>query len=302
MPFFDELTLSGAGRVAEYQGAVGHGLGLQRRRRLGAGPRHPLPRQLRPRGPRSERFGNRLPAGPELRARFTDPCNPSRDRQRAVAPPTAWRTSVRCLGNLTDVAQSLPIVSGSNPNLRRKRRIPTRSARSSSRAGPGLVAVDRLLQHHGEQHDRVADARRRSSTAATTQPTLDKCSAASSSVAADQATVRDGRPAGRILGNSLIQAPLNFAKRVRRGHRRQLPAIAPILVAVEFDTSLIYTHNLRSAISRIRLIRTSKTGSSASSAIRRTSSAGISTSRSAFHLRLSDALHRTDVRQPLRRL
>ena len=95
-PFFEELTLSGAGRVAKYQGDVGTVWSYNARRRLGAGPRPPLPRQLQPRGPRAERFGNRLPAGSELRTDFTDPCNPAIIGTAASARPTASPISAVC--------------------------------------------------------------------------------------------------------------------------------------------------------------------------------------------------------------
>ena len=119
MPFFHELTVSGAARVANYQRRHGHRLGLQCRRRLGADPRHPLPRQLQPRGPCAERVGNRLPAGPELRAGLRRSLRPDRDRlghrqPRGQLPGRSRRRSCRIL---TDVTYSLPIVSGSNPNL-----------------------------------------------------------------------------------------------------------------------------------------------------------------------------------------
>jgi hypothetical protein len=49
---------------------------------------------------------------------------------------------------------------------------------------------------------------------------------------------------GEIEGNSLIQAPLNFAKRTRRGIDTQVSYSTDLTDDVRLDTFLIYTHNL----------------------------------------------------------
>jgi hypothetical protein len=55
-----------------------------------------------------------------------------------------------------------------------------------------------------------------------------------------------GEVPGRVLGNSLINAPLNFASRTRRGidvnfaYRRDFGVL-------DFNTNLIYTHNFESS-------------------------------------------------------
>jgi outer membrane receptor for ferrienterochelin and colicin len=55
-----------------------------------------------------------------------------------------------------------------------------------------------------------------------------------------------GEDPGRILNNTLINAPVNFAKRTRRGVDVNF-AYRHSFGDVGFDTSLIYTHNLENS-------------------------------------------------------
>ena len=102
-----------------------------------------------------------------------------------------WRDLGALLAGLPNVTYSLPIISGSNPNL-----MPETVGLLDGRRGhpaalhPGLVAQRRLLQHQGERRHRLARARRRSSTAATTRRRLNKCSAPCSRAGAVRASVR----------------------------------------------------------------------------------------------------------------
>ena len=74
-----------------------NGLDLQRRPRLVAGPRHPVPRQLQPRAPRSEPFGDGLPGRCELRSGLRRSVQLGRTSATIrTARQTARRISVRC--------------------------------------------------------------------------------------------------------------------------------------------------------------------------------------------------------------
>ena len=54
-----------------------------------------------------------------------------------------------------------------------------------------------------------------------------------------------GEVPGDILGNSLINAPLNYASRIRRGIDTQISYRTNITDDVRVSTNLIYTHNLQ---------------------------------------------------------
>jgi len=50
---------------------------------------------------------------------------------------------------------------------------------------------------------------------------------------------------GEIAGNTLLQAPVNFARRVRRGIDTQLTYRANVTEDVRLNANLIYTHNFK---------------------------------------------------------
>jgi hypothetical protein len=56
-----------------------------------------------------------------------------------------------------------------------------------------------------------------------------------------------GEQPGQILGNSLVSAPVNFAKRVRRGIDTNLNYRTDITPDVKFSAGVIYTHNFKSS-------------------------------------------------------
>jgi outer membrane receptor for ferrienterochelin and colicin len=52
---------------------------------------------------------------------------------------------------------------------------------------------------------------------------------------------------GEVLGNTTIQAPLNFARRVRRGLDFELAYRTELLSELRLDTRFIYTHQLKNS-------------------------------------------------------
>lgn len=242
LPFFHELTLSGAGRVAGYQGSVGTVYSYN------AGGDWAPVRDIRfranysraVRAPNVSETG--FPLVPNFFNNFTDPCNPAVIGTGVRAANCAADLGA-LLGNLTNITQSLPIVSGSNPNLNAETSDSyTYGVVLQPRWTPGLslsidyynITVNGIIATVSPQTiaNQCYDS-----------PTLDNIFCAQFTRWRGPGTGPLGEVPGRILGNSLINAPLNFAKRTRRGidvnfaYRHNFGAVA-------FNTNLIYTHNL----------------------------------------------------------
>lgn len=245
MPFFEELTLSGAGRVAGYQGAVGTVYSYN------AGVDYAPIRDVRFRAnySRAVRAPNvsetAFPLVPNFAPGFNDPCQPNQ-----IAAGTATRAA-NCaadlgalLGGLTDVNRSLPVLSGSNPNLQEETSDSfTVGAVVQPQFLPGFslsvdyydIKVDGIIVSLGAQT--IANS-------CYDQPTLDNVFCEQFTRFRGPGTGPNGELPGQILGNTLIQAPLNFASRERSGidvnltYRRDFGP-------VELNTNLIYTHVLK---------------------------------------------------------
>jgi len=244
-PFAYELTISGAGRVAKYQGAVGTVYSYN------AGLDYAPVEDIRFRGnySRAVRAPNvsetGFPLVPNFFNNFVDPCNPDRIGTGVRAANCAADLGA-LLGNLTNITQSLPIVSGSNPNLTAETSDSyTYGVVLQPRFVPGLnvsvdyydITVNNIIGTVGVQTivNQCYDS-----------PTLNNVFCSQFERYRGTGPGPLGEVPGRILGNSLINAPLNFAKRVRRGidvnasYRRNIGEVA-------FNTNLIYTHVLENS-------------------------------------------------------
>lgn len=243
-PFAYELTLSGAARVARYQGNVGTVWAYN------AGVDWAPIRDIRFRGnySRAVRAPNvsetGFPLVPNFAPGFQDPCNTSRINQGGTIRQQNCTANVGGnLGNLTAVAFSLPIVSGSNPNLVAETSDSwTFGAVIQPRWIPGLslsvdyydITVNGVIASLGAQA--IVD-----SCVDTPQPNV---FCGQFQRWAGPGAGPNGEQPGAILGNSLIVAPLNFAARTRRGIDTQLNYRLHITSDVTLSTNLIYTHNL----------------------------------------------------------
>lgn len=242
-PFFHELTLSGAARVAEYQGNVGTVWSYN------AGVEWAPVRDIRFRGnySRAVRAPNvsetAFPLVPNFAPGFSDPCRPSSINAAANRAANCQADLGPLLGNLTDVARSLPIVSGSNPNL---------TAETSDSWTFGAVIQPRFIPGLSLSADYYNITVNGIITALAAQTIVNSCydSADRNNVFCGQferwrgpGLGPNGENPGDILGNSLIVAPLNFARRQREGIDVNL-AYRANLGAVQLNTNLIYTHNL----------------------------------------------------------
>jgi len=247
LPFFEELTLSGAARVAKYQGGTGTVWSYN------AGVDWAPVRDIRFRGnySRAVRAPNvsetAFPLVPNFAPGFQDPCQPNNINSGTSTRPTNCAADLGpLLPLLTSIAPSLGIVSGSNPNL---------TAETSDSYTLGAVIQPRWVPGMSLSVDYYDIKVTGIITSLTAQAIVNSCydSASLANVFCTQFTRNltagtgpNGEAPGRIIENSLISAPLNFASRRRRGidfnfaYRRDLGAL-------DFNTSLIYTHSLENS-------------------------------------------------------
>jgi outer membrane receptor protein involved in Fe transport len=242
MPFFHELTLSGAGRVSKYQGSVGtvysYNGGVDYAPIQDIRFRFNYSRAVR--APNVSETG--FPLVPNFQT-ITDPCNPSQRNSGANRAANCQADLGTLLPLLTDLTQSLAIVSGSNPNLTEEK---------SDSYTVGTVIQPRMIPGFSLSVDYYNITVNGIITSLSAQGLVNSCydAATINNVFCGQFTRNrattvnslNDQP-GRIVSNSLILAPVNFAKRVREGidvnasYRRDLGA-------VKYSTNLVYTHNL----------------------------------------------------------
>ena len=244
MPFFQELTISGAARVAGYQGAVGTVWSYN------AGIDWAPVRDLRFRGnySRAVRAPNvsetAFPLVPNFFNGFADPCNPSQIGQgSATRAPNCQADLGAILPLLTDTVQSLAIVGGSNPGL---------TEETSDSWTFGVVMQPRFLPGLSLSVDYYNIKVNGVIAGLTPQQIVNSCydSPTLANIFCQQfdrnrttaPNATNDQP-GRIVSNSLINAPLNFARRERSGIDVNFNYRAN-LGAVLLNTNLIYTHNL----------------------------------------------------------
>ena len=243
VPFAHELTISGAGRVAKYQGNVGTVYSYN------AGLDWAPVEDIRFRGnySRAVRAPNvsetAFPLVPNFAPGFVDPCNPSQ-RGSGVRAANCAAALGSFLGNLTDVNQSLAIVSGSNPNL---------TEETSDSYTYGVVIQPRFIPGLNLSVDYYDIRVKGIIVALTAQQIVNSCydfATLDNPFCAQFSRNLTGGPnaagdaSGRIVSNSLIVAPVNFASRERKGIDVNL-AYRTDLGPVKFNTNLIYTHNLK---------------------------------------------------------
>jgi len=243
MPFFEELTLSGAARVAKYQGGTGTVWSYN----AGAdwAPIHDI--RFRGNYSRAVRAPNvsetAFPLVPNFAPGFVDPCNPAA-RGTGIRAANCATDLGALLPLLTDITYSLPIVSGSNPDL---------TAETSDSYTFGAVIQPRWVPGFSLSIDYYTIKVTGIITSLSAQAIVNSCydSADLNNVFCQQFTRNktagpgpNGETAGRIISNSLISAPLNFASRKRRGVDVNF-AYRHDFGAVDFNTNLIYTHNLQ---------------------------------------------------------
>jgi outer membrane receptor protein involved in Fe transport len=246
LPFFHELTLSGAGRVSGYQGQVGTVYSYN----YGADWAPIKDVRFRANYSRAVRAPNVSETGFPLVPNFfnglIDPCSPAQIgsgvRATNCKADLGSGAPGTLLANLTNITQSLPIISGSNPNLdAEKSDSYTYGVVIQPRWVPGFslsvdyynITVNGIISTVGVQTlvNQCYDS-----------PTLNNVYCSQFTRFRGPGTGPLGEIPGQILGNTIISAPLNFAKRTRRGLDTNF-SYRHDFGGVLFDTNLIYTHN-----------------------------------------------------------
>jgi outer membrane receptor protein involved in Fe transport len=247
MPFFHELTVTGAARVSDYKGSTGtvwaYNGGVQWSPFDSLRLRGNYARAVR--APNVSETG--FPLVPNFANGITDPCNVvainSGSATRRANCTAAIGTAN--LANLPSVAYSLPIVSGSNPNLQ---------AETSDSYTLGGVFQPRFIPGLAltvDYYDITVNGIISSVAAQTILnncydfPTLNNVFCAAFQRNAGTTAGPNGELPGAILGNSLIVAPLNFAKRKARGLDFNLQYRTRLGQDVRFSSNLIYVHVLQ---------------------------------------------------------
>jgi len=251
IPVFHELTLSGAARVAHYGGAVSQ---VGTVWAYNAGLDWAPVRDVRFRGnySRSVRAPNLselyFPPVPNFAPGFQDPCQPNQignGGPNRVANCTAALGSL--LGNLQSITISLPVISGSNPDLKEETADSyTVGAVIQPRFIPGLalsvdyydITVKNVIVSLGAQQiaNNCYDS-----------PDLNNIFCSLFERWQGPGNDPFGQTPGQIAGNSLLQAGVNFAARKREGldvnlaYRRNIEGFALL------NTNLIYTHNFKTS-------------------------------------------------------
>jgi outer membrane receptor protein involved in Fe transport len=248
-PFFHELSLSGAARVAKYQGGVGtvwaYNFGGEWAPAKAIRFRANYSRAVRAPNVSETAF----PLVPNFANTFNDPC-----RSAAIGTGSAFRAAncATALGaTLTSSSfanlqtYSLPIVSGSNPNL---------NAETSKSLTIGTVINPAFVPGFSMSIDYYKISVAGVITTVTAQqianscydlPTLVNPFCGAFTRFQGPGTGPFGEVPGQILGNSLIAAPLNYASRVRKGIDVQASWKGNVGTNLRISTNVVYTHNMK---------------------------------------------------------
>ncbi|HEY0628335.1 MAG TPA: TonB-dependent receptor, partial [Sphingomicrobium sp.] len=248
-PFFEEFTASGAARVSKYNDVAGD---VGTVWAYNAGLDWAPVRDIRFRGnySRSVRAPNLselyFPSVPNFAPGFTDPCaaNVIANNANRVANCNAALTPAQ-LGTIRTAAISLPVISGSNPDLQEETADSyTIGAVIQPRWVPGLslsvdwykIKVSNVIVALGAQA--IANN-------CYDQPSLNNvfCSLFERNLTG--APDAFGQQPGEILGNSLLQSGVNFAARRREGIDVNVAYRGNVSDLFRISTNLIYTHNIQ---------------------------------------------------------
>ena len=246
MPFFHQLTLSGAARVAKYQGGAGTVWAYN-----GGVDWAPIP-DVRFRANYSRAV--RAPFLSETSAAevrnfspgFIDPCSTGR-----IGQGTQYR-GANCAADLAGLlaregSYSLPVISRANSDLQ---------AETSDSYTIGAVIQPRFVPGLSMSVDYFDITVNEIITSPTAQVIADSCydQASLDNQFCDLFTRFRGpgvgpfsENPGHILGESLIQQSLNFAKRTRRGIDTQIDYRTNLTDDLNLKLFAIWTHNLETS-------------------------------------------------------
>lgn len=248
VPFFRELTVSGAGRVSDYDSAVGtvyaYNAGVE------WAPFSSL--RFRANYGRSVRAPNvsesSFPSVPNFANGFIDPCSRDAIGNNANRPANcAAALTPAQLAALPNGGYSLGIISGSNPNLREETADSyTIGAVFQPTFAPGLsLTVDYYDITVNDVIVSLAAQTIANSCYDTPGGASPLCGAFQRNLTGS--TGPNGEAPGAILAYSLVSGPQNFAKRVRRGMDFNLAYRTSFNEDVRFGTRLIYSHQFQNS-------------------------------------------------------
>jgi outer membrane receptor protein involved in Fe transport len=246
-PWFYELTANGAARVSWYGGSVGsvwtwnYGgewapvRGLRFRGNYGKAIREPNVSETG------------FPVVPNFAPGFTDPCSSSQIAANPNRLPNCTADLGPLLAGLPNVTISLPILSGSNPDLKPE---------VSHSLTLGVVLTPRFLPGFSASVDYydikvsnviVTLSAQTIVNSCYDQPTLNNPFCPLFTRFQGPGTGPFGELPGQVLGNSLLAGPQNFAKRVRRGIDLNAGYRTKLWHNWSLDTNLIYVHGIKSS-------------------------------------------------------
>ena len=247
IPFFHELTVSGAGRYSRYQkpikGVWTYNFG---------GEWAPI-RDIRFRGnygkavraPNLSETG--FPVVPNFSPTFRDPCSADQINAGSTTRAAACQADLGALlPNVKNGVFSLGILSGANPNL-----LPE----TSKSLTLGAVLQPRFLPNFSLTVDYYNIKVSGVVASVSAQTIVNNCYdlAAGNPFCGlftrfrGPGTGPAGENPGDVLFNSIISGPQNFAKRIRRGIDFNAAYRARINSKILLDTSLIWTHGLKNS-------------------------------------------------------
>jgi outer membrane receptor protein involved in Fe transport len=241
-----ELTVGAAGRISDYRG-----LGTTKTWNLNAQWSPIRDIRFRANLGKAVRVPNvsetAFPQVPNFAPGFQDPCQPNQIGNNPNRPANCAAALGSLLGALTNRNYSLPIISGSNPNLEpESSKSLTLGAVVQPRIIPGLslsvdywrIKVDNVIVSLSAQN--IANS-------CYDQPTLDNPFCALFTRFQGPGTGPLGESPGDILGNSLTSAGVNFAKRERRGIDLNAAYRTRLGSNARLDTQVIYVRTLKSS-------------------------------------------------------
>jgi outer membrane receptor protein involved in Fe transport len=247
IPFFHELNASGAVRYSKYKSPI-DGVWT-----WNVGGEWAPVRDIRFRA----NYGKALrapnvsetafPQVPNFAPNFSDPCTSANIANNANRTTNCQTDLGALLAGLPNVTQSLQVISGSNPLLQPE---------TSKSLTVGAVVQPRFLPGFSGSIDYfdikvdgviVALSAQQIANLCYDQPSLNNpfCGLFTRFRGPGQGPF--GEQPGQILGNSLIQAGVNFAKRIRRGIDFSANYRTRFSGNVTLDSSLLWTHVLQNS-------------------------------------------------------
>lgn len=242
-PFLYDLTILGAGRISDYNTAVGavytYNAGIEWAPFESLRLRGNYGRAIR--APNITEYG--FPSVPNFANGFIDPCNVNKIGENAIrAANCEAQLTAEQRNNLAPAGYSLGIISGSNPNLKEEKADSfTAGVVFTPPSIPGLtltadyyhITVKNVIASLSAQ--RIVDS-------CYDSPNLSSplCSAFQRNLG--ETNGPKGEKPGEILFNTLVSGPNNFARRVREGIDVEAGYRFTLGNDAKVSTRLIYSH------------------------------------------------------------